>query len=106
MKNWRSALVGFVAGIFVTMGSLGVAAPITGPLSFPDFAKAVNATFLTWFGFVSQGELTLSGPNAFAPLGTVATAMSSLGPVGSHTTVQRWMVVINPGGTVGFVPVF
>ena len=105
-QNWRAALVGIAAGIFLTIGTLGVAAPIPGPVDPSAFIATLNQYLMTWMGFSNQGELTLAGPNAFAPLGTVATDMSSLGPVGSHTTVQEWLVVINPAGTVRFVPAF
>ena len=102
----RSGLAGLFLGGALSLGVMAVAAPITGPVDPGSIVANVNNYILKWMGFTNDGELTLAGGNAFAPLGTVATDMSSLGPVGSHTTVQRWMVVINPAGTVGFVPVF
>ncbi len=102
----RSGLAGLFLGGALSLGMMAVAAPITGPVDPGSIIANINTYILNWMGFVSQGELTLAGSNAFAPLGTVATGMTSLGPVGSHTTVQRWMVVINAAGTVGFVPVF
>jgi hypothetical protein len=38
--------------------------------------------------------------------GAVATAMSSLGPTGSHTTVQEWFAVLNASGTTRYIPAF
>lgn len=38
--------------------------------------------------------------------GSVATVLGSLGPVGSHTTVQEWMQVKNAAGTVRYIPAF
>jgi Protein of unknown function (DUF2793) len=38
--------------------------------------------------------------------GSVATALSSLGPTGSHTTVQEWFAVKNASGTVRYIPAF
>lgn len=38
--------------------------------------------------------------------GTVATALSSLGPTGSHTTVQEWFAVKNASGVVRYIPAF
>jgi hypothetical protein len=38
--------------------------------------------------------------------GTVATAMSSLGPTGAHTTVQEWFAVKNASGTIRYIPAF
>ena len=105
-QKLRHLLAGCAVGIFVTAGDFGIAAPIPGPVAPSAFIATLNQYLMTWMGFSNQGELTLAGPNAFAPLGTVATAMSSLGPVGSNTTVQEWLVVINPAGTVRFVPAF
>jgi hypothetical protein len=36
----------------------------------------------------------------------VATALTSVGPTGSHTTVQEWLQVKNPSGTVRYIPMF
>jgi hypothetical protein len=38
--------------------------------------------------------------------GTVATALSSVGPTGSHAAVQEWFVVKNASGTVRYIPAF
>lgn len=38
--------------------------------------------------------------------GTVATAMSSVGPTGSHTTIQEWLAIKNNSGVVRYIPLF
>lgn len=38
--------------------------------------------------------------------GSVATAMSSLGPTGSHTTIQEWLTIKNSAGTTRWIPCF
>ncbi|HTQ15680.1 MAG TPA: DUF2793 domain-containing protein [Rhizomicrobium sp.] len=38
--------------------------------------------------------------------GSVATALSSLGPTGAHTTVQEWFAVKNASGVVRYIPAF
>ena len=38
--------------------------------------------------------------------GSVATALSSVGPTGSHTTVQEWFAVKNASGVVRYIPAF
>jgi hypothetical protein len=38
--------------------------------------------------------------------GAVATALSSVGPTGSHTTVQEWFAVKNASGVVRYIPAF
>lgn len=38
--------------------------------------------------------------------GAVATGMTNVGPVGSHTTVQEWFTVKNNAGVVRYIPTF
>ena len=38
--------------------------------------------------------------------GTVATALSSVGPTSSHAAVQEWFAVKNASGTVRYIPAF
>lgn len=38
--------------------------------------------------------------------GSVATAMSSLGPTGSHATIQEWFTVTDSSGNVRYIPAF
>jgi hypothetical protein len=38
--------------------------------------------------------------------GSVATALSSVGPTGSHTTVQEWFAVKNASGVIRYIPAF
>lgn len=55
---------------------------------------------------IRLGSGTLSVVAALiAANGSVATAMSSVGPIGSHTTVQEWLKVTTPGGT-RYIPCF
>lgn len=44
--------------------------------------------------------------NGMTANGTVATAMSSVGPTGSSTTVQEWLAIKNAAGTVRYIPCF
>lgn len=43
---------------------------------------------------------------SFAANGSVATTLGSLGPTGSHTTVQEWFQVTNNAGTTRWIPAF
>lgn len=52
-----------------------------------------------------QVEPGAAGLAGFAANGSVATTMTSLGPTGSHTTVQEWMTV-NHGGTTRYIPLY
>jgi hypothetical protein len=38
--------------------------------------------------------------------GGIATALSSIGPTGSHTTVQEWLTVTNAAGAIRYIPAF
>lgn len=43
---------------------------------------------------------------AFVANGSVATTMTSLGPTGSHTTIQKWLTVVDNTGTVVYIPCY
>jgi hypothetical protein len=51
------------------------------------------------------GQLQLPS-TGFTANGAVATALSSIGPTGSHTTVQEWLTILDSAGTVRYVPAF
>jgi len=53
----------------------------------------------------TDGSWQFGSPSVVAN-GSVATALSSVGPTGSHTTVQEWLAVKNSGGTVRYIPLF
>jgi hypothetical protein len=43
---------------------------------------------------------------SFIANGSVATTMTSLGPAGANTTIQEWLQIQNPSGTVRYVPLY
>ncbi len=43
---------------------------------------------------------------AFVANATVATTMTSLGPTGSHTTIQKWLSLVDNTGTVVYLPCY
>lgn len=54
----------------------------------------------------SGGAIQL-GAGAFTANGSVATTMTSLGPTGAHTTIQKWLTITEADGTtIGYVPVY
>lgn len=72
-----------------------------------DFHLKVSPDGASWndaLSVKSSGRLSLPG-GAYAANGTVATALSALGPSGAHTTVQKWLV-IDDGGTPRYIPCF
>lgn len=58
-------------------------------------------------GITTQILGTIKGAaGSFTANGSVATAMSSLGPAGSHATIQEWLTITDAGGTVRYIPCF
>lgn len=55
----------------------------------------------------SSGVIEIGSTGAFTANGAVATTMTSLGPSGSHTTIQKWLTITEAdGSTVGYIPVY
>lgn len=52
------------------------------------------------------GNLIMGNSSSFTANGSVATAMSSLGPTGSHATIQEWFTIKDSAGTVRYIPAF
>jgi hypothetical protein len=128
----KALLNRFVNGIFVGLGLLaavalappafsalsyytgtGGANPIQGiPATMVDFNNLINSLNSQWFNFATManandpGEPQFLNSISFAQNATVATALTSVGPVGSHTTVQKWLTILDNNGAVGFIPVF
>jgi len=54
----------------------------------------------------SAGVFKFVSANSFSANNTVATVLGSVGPVGSHTTVQNWLTIQDNGGNVRYIPCF
>jgi hypothetical protein len=52
------------------------------------------------------GVIKTGNAGSFTANGAVATALTSVGPTGSHTTVQEWLTVKDSAGTVRYIPAF
>jgi hypothetical protein len=57
-------------------------------------------------GLVTLGGMMKQSAAGFTANGVVLTALTGIGPTGSHTTVQEWLTVQDTGGTVRYVPTF
>jgi hypothetical protein len=57
-------------------------------------------------GPATTTTLQLASSAMFAANGSVATVLGSVGPAGSHTTVQKWIAVKDSTGTTLYVPGF
>ena len=54
----------------------------------------------------SDGSVTFATATSFSSLGSVATALTSVGPTGSHATVQEWLTIKDNNGTTRYIPCF
>lgn len=52
------------------------------------------------------GVVQFGTTGSFAANGSVATALTSVGPTGSHTTVQKWLTIQDSTGTTLYIPCF
>lgn len=55
---------------------------------------------------LNTGQLKLTSASNFIANNTVATVLGSLGPTGSHTTVQKWLTIVDNTGTTLYIPAF
>jgi hypothetical protein len=53
-----------------------------------------------------SAALEFTGSAQWTANGSVATALSNIGPTGSHTTVQTWFTVKDSGGVTRYIPAF
>ena len=52
----------------------------------------------------ATGLIQFVGAQSSSANGSVATALGSLGPAGSHPVVQEWLTVVTPGGATRYIP--
>lgn len=83
-----------VGGIATTFGS-------GAGLTLTPTCAALNTLSLNPTGGSLKG-----GSGMFTGNASVATTMTSLGPAGSHTTIQEWFTIINASGLVRYIPAY
>jgi hypothetical protein len=92
-----------------TVGDSGVTRLLSGDAASGDSGAVriqTGAASGTRGDVVIDGGSVQFGATQFAANAAVATVLGSVGPVGSHTTVQEWFAVKNSGGTVRYIPAF
>lgn len=67
---------------------------------------AGNAVGDTILARGSAGVFKFSSSASFTANGSIATTMSSLGPTGSHTTIQEWLTIQDAAGTTRYIPCY
>lgn len=106
----RKTIAALACGIVLGTAAMQISAAIpVGPVepTAPGIIGQVNTylgNLITKSG--STTELQFLGPQSWAVNSNVATTMTSLGPQGSHTTVQEWLTVVNSSGTVRYIPAY
>lgn len=73
----------------------------TNPASFPAAIPDLN----TLIGSINS-SLGAAQTVAFTANGSVATTVTSLGPTGSHTTIQEWATITDAAGTTRYIPLY
>jgi hypothetical protein len=72
-------------------------------------ATTTTAASTVLAGGLAAAKAIITGTNLWHPTianALVATVLGSLGPTGSHTTVQEWFPIKNAAGTIRYVPGF
>lgn len=101
----RAAAVAVFSNPASPVNYLGVTGGATGA-SVTLSAQGGDADVILALSPRGAGTLQVNGSNSWAANGAVATAMTNVGPVGSHTTVQEWFVVRNASGVLRYIPGF
>jgi hypothetical protein len=84
---------------------------LTPGLTFYGNTTGALTVNITWtqpneLSLQPTGGVTRIGSGMIAANGSVATTTTSLGPAGSHTTIQEWLQVKNPAGTIRYIPMY
>ena len=123
LRNGAVAGLGFVAAVALVPTGFAAIATFTGvsgsnpmigtvPGVMPDLNAmivAINNQFGSYLAFNNAsetGEAAFTNAGSWVANGSVATSVTSVGPGGSHTTVQEWLVVVDNNGTPRYVPAF
>jgi ABC-type transport system substrate-binding protein len=118
MKRFRGFLLGAFGGfLMVAVGAQASISTFTGaqdPSAIFSYLNTLITSlnnevtgYLMFQNGGEPGEMQIVGSGtAFAVNGQVNTGLTAVGPQGSHTTVQEWLVVVDANGFVRFIPCF
>jgi len=111
IKHTTQSLLIYDAVNGVVMATFTPGAVGAGYLTFANTLDASSSTVAAarFAGGLAVAKAIALGTNLWHPTianGSVATALSSVGPVGSNTTVQEWFPIKNAAGTIRYVPGF
>jgi hypothetical protein len=91
-----------LSGGVVVFSNANAASGGTGYISLRGGGYDSGAEML----YLDQSGVKFSNTVSFSANGSVATVLGSLGPAGSHTTVQKWLKIIDSTGTTLYIPAF
>jgi len=130
MRNlFRPFLAGicFAIGLMVAIASVGIVnatglSLLSGPQPAGDIVSILNTLINNinvccsagGTGTISSaldvsgvsGQVRFKGSENWAANGSTATTVTSLGPTGSHTTIQRWLTVRDDSGVLRYIPTY
>lgn len=93
----EQGFLGFVSNV-LTLGTKH-----TGGALDRDVAISIGAAEqMRWSG----GIVKYSNAASFTANDTTATSLTSVGPVGAHTTVQKWLTIKDDAGATFYIPCF
>lgn len=93
-----------VNGVNIASAIAGTAPTVAATGSDTDIDLGLNAKGAGQIALGSAVHFNSSG--SFSANASVATVLGSVGPVGSHTTVQKWLTFSDNGGVTRYVPCF
>lgn len=106
----RKNVLALAVGLLLGTASMSMAVIPTSPPTDPTTSGIIGRVNQYLGSLLSlsanTGELQFFASQSWARNDTVATTMTSLGPQGSHTTVQEWLVVVNNAGVVRYIPAY
>lgn len=91
-------------GNLVTNGTLSSGTIGTNG-SLTLFGSTSGSTLITTPA-ISAGLVQFGSSGSFSANAAVATVLGSVGPTGSHTTVQKWLTIVDNTGTTLYIPAF
>lgn len=98
--QFELATSGTARATFYADSSQSILASLT---NIPLLLKVNNTTSVE---LLTAGNVKFNNAASFSANASVATVLGSVGPVGSHTTVQKWLTIVDSGGATLYIPAF
>lgn len=106
MKNFLRFYAVFIGLTCIPLAMAATLPYFTGPTGNNPANLPVALADLNTMTNAINTNLAIPASQTTAANGSVATVLGSLGPTGSHTTVQEWLQFTDSSGVVRWVPAF